>query len=321
MFGLELVSITILFLVCFVSLLISVAFLTLLERKFIASIQNRKGPNKVGFLGILQPFADALKLITKEIIYPRPSKNFLFLVSPILSFFFSLLVWMVIPIGYFSLISGINLAFFFIFVVSVLHVYGIFLAGWASGSRYSFLGGIRSSAQLIAYDINIGLVMICLVLFTENLTLIRFVELQEFGFLFFYFFPLFFIMFVCSLAETNRHPFDLPEAEAELVAGYFTEYSSTRFALFFLGEYCSILAMSNILVIMFLGGWLKFFCFYGVFAYGIKVLFIYYLFLLARTVLPRYRYDQLMRMGWKYIMPIMVALFFFFCIIKLLNIY
>lgn len=300
-------------------LLISIAFMTLIERKLISATQNRKGPNVVGTLGVLQPFADALKLIIKESVYPRNARLLVFMLAPFMSLFFALLSWAFIPFGDFSVLADSNLAIFFIFACSILHIYGVILAGWASGSRYSFLGAIRSTAQLVAYDISIGVTICCVVFFTHSMNLGEIVEFQQHsGWLVFYLPLLFVVFFISSLAETNRHPFDLPEAESELVGGYTTEYSSAFFALFFLGEYCSILVMVFLINHLFLGGWgdwsggVNF----ALLVYLFKLLFLYYLFILIRAAIPRYRYDQLMRLGWKFILPVSLG---FFCVILILN--
>ena len=299
-----------------VGVLISVAFLTLIERKVIGSTQNRKGPNVVGPTGALQPFADALKLLIKELVLPRNSRLFIFIFSPLISLFFALLSWAFIPFSYTALIVDTNIALFFIFTSSILHVYGIVLAGWSSASRYSFLGALRSTAQLIAYDISIATIICSIALFPKSLNLLDIVSFQDQnGYLAFYLPGLFLLFFISSLAETNRHPFDLPEAESELVAGYFTEYASSLFAYFFLGEYSSILLMVFLLNHLFLGGWtLCSSIFISTLFYIFKILFLYYLFLLIRAAIPRYRYDQLMRLGWKIILPLSISFFFYIAI-------
>lgn len=298
---LELIFLIILLLLLFI---ISTAFLTLFERKKISSIQHRIGPNKVGFFGLLQPFADALKLLLKEIIIPKNSVFFIFNISPILAALFGFLNWTLFTFhGLFAVISDVNLGLLFFFSISSLHVYSIILAGWSSNSRYSFLGAIRSSAQLIAYDIAFSVIILNLVLITKSLNLTEILLYQKFtGSLLFYHFFLFILFFLCSVAETNRHPFDLPEAESELVSGYNVEYSSINFALFFLGEYTSILFMSFLIVNLFWSGWLNYF-------YYLKVIFIIILFIILRAELPRYRYDQLMDLGWRVILPFSLFLF------------
>lgn len=306
----------------FLSILISIAFLTLIERKFIASTQNRKGPNRVGYVGLLQPFADAAKLIIKESIFPRNSKFIIFIIAPLISLFFALITWAFIPFSYQAIIVDINLGLFFIFVTSILHIYGVILSGWSSGSRYSFLGALRSTAQLVAYDISIGIIICSISLFTNSLSLIDIVSFQDrYGYLAFYLPSLFALFLTSSLAETNRHPFDLPEAESELVGGYNTEYASSYFAFFFLGEYCSILLMVFLINHLFLGGWTTPFniAFLSIIFYSIKLLLIYYFFLIIRAAIPRYRYDQLMRLGWKFILPLSLSLFLFLLLIILIQ--
>lgn len=301
-------------LVTIVIVLISVAFLTLLERKKLASVQNRKGPNKVGFLGILQPISDGVKLLLKETIFPQNSLLGLFFISPILAFSFGFISWALIPLGNFSsLVSDLDYGFFLIFIFSIFHVYSVILAGLASNSKYSFLGALRSSAQLIAYDISIGFIILIIFMASQTFNLSKVVEFQiNNGWFIFYYPVLFVIFFICALAETNRHPFDLPEAEAELVSGYNVEYSAIGFALFFLGEYASILFMSTLTVNLFLGGWdIPFipFSFLNYIFYFIKLAFIIYLFIIIRAAIPRYRYDQLMYVGWKILLPLTFALF------------
>lgn len=295
----------------FIGVLISIAFLTLIERKLISATQNRRGPNTVGILGVLQPFSDALKLLSKEAIFPRNARLFIFTISPLVSLFFALTSWAFIPFSYSSIITSVNIGIFFISVMSILHIYGIILAGWSSNSRYSFLGAIRSTAQLVAYDISIGLIISTLALYTKSFNLLDFIEFQDHFSYFIFYLPFLFLLFlVAALAETNRHPFDLPEAESELVGGFNTEYSSSYFAYFFLGEYCSILIMIFLINHLFLGGWTfldnDFFSF---FLYIFKFLLLYYFFILIRAAIPRYRYDQLMRLGWKVILPLCLISF------------
>lgn len=300
-------------LLIFLGVLISIAFLTLIERKLISATQNRKGPNTVGLLGILQPFADALKLLAKETIFPRNARLIIFILSPLISLFFALISWAFIPFSYTSIIADLNIGIFFILTVSILHIYGIILSGWSSNSRYSFLGSIRSTAQLVAYDISIALIISTIALYTRSFNLIDIIGFQDQNNYFVFYLPLLFILFlVASLAETNRHPFDLPEAESELVGGFNTEYSSSYFAYFFLGEYCSILIMVFLINHLFLGGWtaFQFSLFLSYVFYLLKFLIIYYFFIFIRAAIPRYRYDQLMRLGWKVILPLCLAMFF-----------
>ncbi|MBL4739543.1 MAG: NADH-quinone oxidoreductase subunit NuoH [Sneathiella sp.] len=295
-------------------LLIAVAYLTLYERKVMALMQLRKGPNVVGFYGLLQPLADGAKLFFKETIVPSGANKFLFLFAPMLTFILSLIAWAVIPFDEGMVLSDLNVGVLYLFAISSLGVYGIVIAGWASNSRYPFLGALRSAAQMVSYEVSIGFVIITVLLCVGSLNLTDVVKSQdgEYGMFSWYFiplFPMFIIFFISILAETNRHPFDLPEAEAELVAGYQTEYSSMAFALFFLGEYANMILMSAICVVLFLGGWLPpadiapFNWIPGVVWFGIKIAILLFVFIWVRATLPRYRYDQLMRLGWKVFLP------------------
>lgn len=290
-----------------VPLLISVAYFTLAERKIMSSIQRRKGPNVVGLFGLLQPLADGLKLFVKETVLPSNCDVVLFILAPILTFFLSLLSWAIIPFGYGMFYSDINIGILYLLAISSLGVYGIIIAGWSSNSKYAFLGALRSTAQMISYEITIGFIILSVVLCSGSLNLIKIVNAQTNVWYFIPLFPLFLIFFVSVLAETNRHPFDLPEAEAELVSGYNVEYSAMGFALFFLGEYANMLLMSSLTTILFLGGWsppLYILSFIPEpFWFGFKVSFFVILFVIARAILPRYRYDQLMRLGWKVYLP------------------
>lgn len=307
---------TLKFILIVLPLLISIAFLTLLERKFIASIQNRKGPNIVGTFGILQPLADGLKLFLKEIIIPSYANPFLFILAPILTFSLSLVSWVVIPINGIS-ISNTNFDLLYILAISSLSIYGIILAGWASNSKYALLGALRSTAQMISYEVFIGLLFIILILFSGSLNLIEIMFNQSNLWYFFPLFPVCTLLFISILAETNRAPFDLPEAEAELVAGYNIEYSGICFALFFLGEYSNMILMSLLMTILFLGGWhmmgpiyvllILSFCIPQIVWLSLKVLFFLSLFIIIRAVLPRYRYDQLMMLGWKIFLPLSLS--------------
>lgn len=283
-------------------LLIGVAFMTLLERKVIASIQRRKGPNIVGLFGILQPFADAAKLIVKETILPSAANKLIFLIAPVVTLGLSLAGWGVMPVGDSYVISDINIGILYVFAVSSLGVYGIIISGWSSNSRYAFLGALRSAAQMVSYEVSIGLIVINVLMCAGTANLTAIVKGQE---LVWYVIPLFYIamlFLISALAETNRSPFDLPEAEAELVAGYFVEYSSMSFALFYIGEYGSILLMSTLTTVLFLGGWLG--IINSVIWFAIKVTFIVFVFIWVRAAFPRYRYDQLMRLGWKVFLPL-----------------
>nr|YP_010165725.1 NADH dehydrogenase subunit 1 [Imasa heleensis]QRR29738.1 NADH dehydrogenase subunit 1 [Imasa heleensis] len=300
-------------LVLAVPVLITMAYFTLIERKVMAAMQRRRGPNVVGIYGLLQPFADALKLLVKETILPTRANLFLFILAPVITFVLSLVGWAAIPFGSDSVLSDLNVGILYLFAISSLGVYGIILSGWASNSKYAFLGALRSAAQMISYEVSIGLVIICVLLCSGSLNLISIVEHQREVWYVVPLFPLFIIFFISALAETNRTPFDLPEAEGELVAGYNVEYSSMGFALFFLGEYINMILMSALTVILFFGGWLPpvdvFVLNYvpGVIWFSIKVIFFMFTFVWVRSTLPRYRYDQLMRLGWKVFLPISLA--------------
>ena len=290
--------------------LISVAFLVYAERKILALIQLRKGPNVVGPFGLLQSFADALKLITKENILPSGSNKIVFLLAPIITMVLSLAAWAVIPFAPGWVISDINVGIMYLFAISSLGVYGIIMAGWASNSKYPFLGALRSAAQMVSYEVSIGFVIITVLLCVGSLNLTKIVEAQQTVWFAIPLLPMFIIFFISALAETNRLPFDLPEDESTLVAGFFTEYSSASFVLFFLAEYASMILMSAMTVILFLGGWLPLFDIYplniipGVIWFTLKIMFVLFLFIWVRGTFPRYRYDQLMRLGWKVFLPL-----------------
>jgi NADH-quinone oxidoreductase subunit H len=293
-----------------VPLLVAVAFLTLAERKVIAAIQLRKGPNVVGPFGLLQPFADGLKLFIKETVIPSGANRVVFIIAPILTFLLSLIAWAVIPFDEGLVLSDINVGILYLFAISSLGVYGIIMAGWASNSKYAFLGALRSAAQMVSYEVSIGFVIITVLLCVGSLNLTDIVMAQRHIWFFIPLFPMFVIFFVSALAETNRSPFDLPEGESEIVAGYFVEYSAMAFALFFLGEYGAMILMSGMTSILFLGGWLPPFNFApftwipGPLWLAAKVAFCLFVFLWVRATLPRYRYDQLMRLGWKVFLPL-----------------
>lgn len=295
-----------------VPLILSVAYLTYAERKVIASMQLRKGPSIVGPFGLLQPIADAVKLMFKEPIIPQNADKVLFFIAPIITFSLALIGWAVIPVSPDFVIADINVGVLYLLAISSLGVYGVIIAGWASNSKYAFLGAIRSAAQMISYEISIGFTIICVLLYTQTLNLSAIVEAHKTMPLYIevMLIPMFVVFFISILAETNRHPFDLPEAEAELVAGYNVEYSSIAFALFFLGEYANMILMSAIAVILFLGGWLPpfnlaFLSFIPPVIWFIaKVMFMLFLFIWVRAAFPRYRYDQLMRLGWKIFLPL-----------------
>ena len=290
--------------------LISVAFLVYAERKVLALIQLRRGPNVVGPFGILQSFADALKLLTKENIVPANSNKIVFLLAPIITMVLSLAGWAVIPFAPNWVIADINVGIMYLFAVSSLGVYGIIMAGWASNSQYPFLGALRSAAQMVSYEVSIGFVIITVLLCVGSLNLSKIVEAQQTVWFAIPLLPMFVVFFISALAETNRLPFDLPEDESTLVAGFFTEYSSASFVLFFLGEYASMILMSSMTVILFMGGWLPPFDIFplnvipGVIWFTLKVIFILFLFIWVRGTFPRYRYDQLMRLGWKIFLPL-----------------
>ena len=292
-----------------IPLLIAVAYLTLAERRVIGFMQLRKGPNVVGPFGLLQPFADALKLMSKETILPAGADKIVFIIAPMLTFFLALVAWAVIPFDYGKVISDINVGILYLFAISSLGVYGVIMAGWASNSKYAFLGALRSAAQMVSYEVSMGLVIINVLICAGSLNLSEIVLAQKDGWYFFPLFPMFVIFFISTLAETNRAPFDLPEGESELVAGYFVEYSSMTFALFFLGEYANMILMSAMTTVLFLGGWLPPFDFApfnyipGPIWFIIKIVLVLFVFLWIRATTPRYRYDQLMRLGWKIFLP------------------
>ena len=286
-----------------------VAYMTYAERKVIAAIQLRRGPNVVGPLGLLQPIADGLKLLFKETIIPVGANRVVFLLAPMLTFILSLVAWAVIPFDEGWVLADINVGILYLFAISSLGVYGIIMAGWASNSKYAFLGALRSAAQMVSYEVAIGFVIISVLLCVGSLNLSEIVKAQEGLWFCIPLLPMFVMFFVSALAETNRAPFDLPEAEAELVAGYNVEYSSMTFALFFLGEYANMILMSAMTTLLFLGGWLPlidvapFNWIPGVIWFGAKVSFCLFVFLWIRATFPRYRYDQLMRLGWKVFLP------------------
>ncbi|XDZ67036.1 NADH-quinone oxidoreductase subunit NuoH [Alphaproteobacteria bacterium LSUCC0684] len=292
-----------------VPLLIAVAYLTLAERRVIGLMQLRKGPNVVGPFGLLQPFADALKLLSKETILPSGASKVVFVAAPMLTFILSLVAWAVIPFGEGLVIADVNVGILYLFAISSLGVYGVIMAGWSSNSKYPFLGAMRSAAQMISYEVSLGLVIITVIMASGSLNLTDIVEAQRDLWFFIPLFPMFVIFFISTLAETNRAPFDLPEGESELVAGYFVEYSSMSFALFFLGEYANMILMSGMTTTLFLGGWLPpldiapLNWIPGPIWFALKVALVLFVFLWVRATTPRYRYDQLMRLGWKVFLP------------------
>jgi NADH-quinone oxidoreductase subunit H len=299
-------------------LLLAVAYLTYFERKVIGAMQLRKGPNVVGPLGLLQPIADGMKLFFKETVVPTKANRVVFVIAPMITFVLALVAWAVIPFGPGMVLADINVGVLYLFGISSLGVYGIIMAGWASNSKYAFLGAMRSAAQMVSYEVSIGFVIITVLLCVGSLNLSDVVLAQKgaWGPLNWFVFPLLpmaVIFFVSTLAETNRHPFDLPEAEAELVAGYNVEYSSMTFALFFLGEYANMILMAGMTSVLFLGGWLPpfdvapFTWIPGPIWFILKIAACLFVFLWVRATLPRYRYDQLMRLGWKVFLPISLA--------------
>lgn len=294
-----------------VPLLISVAYFTLAERKLLGAIHRRRGPNVIGAYGLLQPLSDGFKLLVKETVLPSSSNQIIFVFSPILTFITSIVGWSVIPYDKYSILAEMNIGILYLFAISSLGVYGIIMSGWSSNSKYAFLGALRSSAQMVSYEVSIGLIMSTIAVCSGSLDLQEIINFQHKVWFVIPFFPLFLMFFVSALAETNRHPFDLPEAEAELVSGYNVEYSAMGFALFSLGEYSNMLMMSSINVILFFGGWLPipgpFNFLPGSLWFGIKICFFVILFIWVRAALPRYRYDQLMSLGWKVFLPISIS--------------
>jgi NADH:ubiquinone oxidoreductase subunit H len=320
-------------------ILISVAFYTLIERKIMASIQRRKGPNVVGFWGLLQPFADGIKLILKELHFPKNSNKFIFFLTPLILFIIGFGQWVFLSFIFNNYLSNVYLTILFTYMLASLNVYGILFAGWSSNSKYAFLGGIRSAAQMISYEILMGFIFLQIGLLAGSFNLFDIIYKQKIigmGF-FFYNFPIFIIFFIVILAETNRAPFDLPEAEAELVAGYNIEYSGILFAFFFLAEYANMLFVSNTLTLLFFGGgyltifdFFKFFFFssnleiinlnFSYFKYSLNIILIAVLFVIIRAAFPRLRYDQLMLFAWQKLLPLLMSfLFFSICFLWVFN--
>ena len=293
-----------------VPVLVTVAMIVWLDRRVWAFVQKRQGPNVVGPFGLLQSLADALKYVFKEIIIPSSSNKVIFILAPIVTMTLALIAWAVIPFSKTQVLADINVGILYIFAVSSLGVYGIIMGGWASNSKYPFLGAIRSAAQMVSYEVSIGIIIINVLLCVGSLNLNDIVMAQENLWFVIPLFPMFIIFFISALAETNRPPFDLPEAEAELVAGYQTEYSGMMYAMFWLGEYANILLMCALGSILFLGGWLSPIDFYpfnmipGAIWLVFKILLLFFLFALVKATVPRYRYDQLMRLGWKIFLPL-----------------
>ena len=293
-----------------VPVLVSVAMIVWLDRRVWAFVQKRQGPNVVGPFGLLQSLADALKYIFKEIIIPSSSNKVIFILAPIVTMTLALIAWAVIPFSATQVLADINVGILYLFAVSSLGVYGIIMGGWASNSKYPFLGAIRSAAQMVSYEVSIGVIIINVLLCVGSLNLNDIVLAQKNLWFVIPLFPMFVIFFISALAETNRPPFDLPEAEAELVAGYQTEYSGMMYAMFWLGEYANILLMCAMGAILFLGGWMSPIDIYpftlvpGAIWLILKILFLFILFALVKAIVPRYRYDQLMRLGWKVFLPL-----------------
>nr|YP_010620271.1 NADH dehydrogenase subunit 1 [Amplisiphonia pacifica]WAX04307.1 NADH dehydrogenase subunit 1 [Amplisiphonia pacifica] len=297
-------------------LLISIAYMTLAERKVMASIQRRKGPDIVGVFGLLQPLADGLKLFVKETILPSSANINIFILAPILTFLLALLAWCVIPFSEGLVFSDLNVGVLYLLAISSLGVYGIIIAGWSSNSKYAFLGALRSTAQMISYEVSIGLIIITVLLCAGSLNFSEIVLAQQNIWFVIPLFPATVMFYISILAETNRAPFDLPEAEAELVAGYNVEYSAMGFALFFLGEYANMILMSGLTVLLFFGGWLPLFpitfLFWipGSIWFSLKLTLLLFGFIWVRSSFPRYRYDQLMRLGWKILLPLSLSYIF-----------
>ena len=307
-----------------IPILVSIALVVWLDRRVWGFVQKRKGPNVVGPFGLFQTLADALKYIFKEIIIPASANKIIFILAPIITMTLALVAWAVIPFSEKLVIANINVGILYLFAISSLGVYGIIMGGWASNSKYPFLGAIRSAAQMVSYEVSIGIIIVNVLVCVGSLNLQDIVLAQKNVWFIFPLFPMFIIFFVSALAETNRPPFDLPEAESELVAGYQTEYSGMMYAMFWLGEYANILLMCALGSILFLGGWLSPIDFYpfnilpGAFWMVLKILLLFILFSLIKTIVPRYRYDQLMRLGWKVFLPfsliwlVLTASFLFF---------
>jgi NADH-quinone oxidoreductase subunit H len=295
-----------------IALLVMLAYLLLADRKIWAAVQLRRGPNVVGAFGLLQSFADFIKFVMKEAVVPAGANKVVFLLAPLLTFVLAMGAWAVVPVADGWVIADINVGILYIFAISSMGVYGIIMGGWASNSKYPFLGSLRSAAQMVSYEVSIGLVIITVLLWAGSLNLSEIVNQQAaHGWnVFSLLFPMFIIFFISALAETNRPPFDLPEAESELVAGYQVEYSSTPYLLFMIGEYLNIVLMCAMTTILFLGGWLPpldivpFNMVPGVFWFILKVCFVFFMFAMVKAIVPRYRYDQLMRLGWKVFLPV-----------------
>ncbi len=311
-------------LIIIVPLLLSVAYFTLAERKIMGAIHRRRGPNVIGAYGLLQPLADGLKLLVKETVMPSSSNKILFVFSPMLTFIISLMGWAIVPFDEYAILASMNIGVLYLYAMSSLGVYGIIMSGWSSNSKYAFLGALRSTAQMVSYEVSLGFIMLTIVLANGSFDLQEIIDFQKGVWFIFPLMSGFLLFFISALAETNRHPFDLPEAEAELVSGYNVEYSAMAFALFSLGEYGNMLMMSAFNTILFFGGWLPPFEFLGFlpgsFWFGIKMCFFVILFVWVRTALPRYRYDQLMGLGWKAFLPTSIGyLMWLFCFLLTFN--
>jgi len=302
-----------------VALLVFIAYILLADRKVWAAVQLRRGPNVVGPFGLFQSFADLLKFVLKEPVIPSSANKGVFLLAPLVTCFLALGAWAVIPLAEGWAIADLNVGILYVFAISSLGVYGVIMGGWASNSKYPFLGALRSAAQMVSYEVSIGFVIICVLLCVGSLNLSDIVRAQDtaagvFGWYWLPLFPMFVVFFISALAETNRPPFDLPEAESELVAGFMTEYASTPYLLFMLGEYVAIMTMCALTTILFLGGWLSpipfapFTWIPGVFWFVGKMCFVFFMFAMVKAFVPRYRYDQLMRLGWKVFLPISLAM-------------
>ncbi|MDR0484083.1 MAG: NADH-quinone oxidoreductase subunit NuoH [Alphaproteobacteria bacterium] len=302
-------------------IMMCVAYLTWWERKIHGLVARRKGPNVVGPLGLLQPIFDGVKLLLKEMIFPANSNKFIFLLAPVITFLVALLGWVIIPVEQGVVFANLNVGVLYLMAISSLAVYGIIMAGWASNSQYSFLGSIRSASQMISYEIAMGVVIVCVVLLTGSLNLTNIVLAQQDMWYIIKLFPMAILFFIIIVAETNRHPFDLPEAESDIVSGYHTEYSGFIFALFFLAEYANMILMSSFFTILFLGGWLPLFdiapfnLIPSFFWFVLKVIICLTLMIQLRSILPRYRYDQLMRLGWRVFIPVSLLFFVFLAVI------
>lgn len=300
-------------LIIIIPLLISVAYFTIAERKVMGGIQTRRGPNVIGYLGLLQPLADGAKLFAKETIIPNNSNEQLFFIAPSMALFLSIISWAVIPFGKGLVLCDLNLAILYILAISALNVYSLLFAGWASNSKYSYLGAVRSAAQMVSYEISIGFSCLIVVVVSGSFNFSKIVLFQKTIWLICPLLPIFFIFYISILAETNRHPFDLPEAESELVSGYNVEYSSMPFAQFFLGEYANMLLMSTFGAILFLGGWYLalFFFISEPLKLSFKICLGVLYFIFNRAIFPRFRYDQLMNLGWKCLLPLVLGYFIF----------